>query len=206
MDIEITWGLKADTTTFRQRTIFPNLCSCAKLICVDKQEMEPVPGALFVRGDFLSTTTQDRIARALRGEEADIVLSDMAPSTTGDPGRDHDIIMYLAEGAMMLALRLLRNGGVFVCKIFSGSGEEQFRSNLREHFVKVKSFRPKATRKRSREIYYVATGYVPQHLREGVPSKHPTMDSGLVDTLVDDLRQLGRRNPEMRASHAKPSS
>lgn len=161
-----------------------------QLICVDKQEMEPIPGAQFIHGDFLETKTQELVAHALRGTETDVFLSDMAPSTTGDPCRDHDNIMILAENALSFAKQLLRNGGTFVCKIFRGSGEEEFRQNLRNGFVKVKAFKPKASRKHSREIYYVAAGFVPEHLRAS-PSRACT-DASIapLDDLVDDFRKI----------------
>lgn len=135
-----------------------------QLICVDKQDMDPVPGAVFVRGDMNTDTTYQKILYALNGKEADVVISDMAPSTTGQKEQDHFQIMQLAEEALHVADKVLRNGGTFCCKIFSGGDEVDFRKDLESSFLKVKGFKPAASRKGSKEIYYIAKGFVPAHL------------------------------------------
>jgi 23S rRNA (uridine2552-2'-O)-methyltransferase len=166
-----------------------------KLVCVDLQDMEPIPGAQFVCGDFTEADVQARIRYALGGQEADVVLSDMSPDTMGDKVVNHSRIMDLAEEAMMFARSVLRNGGVFVCKVFNGASEKNFRESLRQDFVKVKAVKPEASKKTSPEIYYVATGFVPEHLRGA--SAHQSADStgidiGDVDKLIQELESLKR--------------
>lgn len=126
--------------------------------------MEPIPGAIFVRGDLNLEKTQRAILYALHGKEADVVLCDMAPATTGQKEQDHLQIMQLADEALHVAHKILRNGGTFCCKIFSGAEETDFRKDLESSFVKVKAVKPAASRKFSKEIYYVAQGYVPSHM------------------------------------------
>lgn len=126
--------------------------------------MEPISGAMFVQGDVRHEDTFEKILQGLTGREADVVVSDMAPSTTGEKERDHILIMQLADEALAVAHRLLRNGGTFCCKIFSGAEEADFRKDLESSFVKVKAVKPAASRKISKEIYYVAKGYVPAHM------------------------------------------
>lgn len=157
--------------------------------------MEPIPGAKFVRGDLMDREVQAEIRRLLWGSEADVVVSDMAPSTTGDKNLNHDRIMVLAEEAAAVARTLLRNGGVFVCKLFNGAGEREFRESLRQDFLKVKAVKPVASKKTSPEIFYVATGFVPAHLRDNpaqnlrgrTSSEYRTLD---MDTVVDNFEQL----------------
>lgn len=127
--------------------------------------MEAIGGAVFVRGDMREEKTQRAVDRALQGQEADVVLSDMAPDTTGEGETNHVRSIALAELAAGTAERLLRNGGVLVVKVFSGSEEMEFRERLCESYTKVRAFRPAATRSASREVYYVAQGFVPEHLR-----------------------------------------
>jgi 23S rRNA (uridine2552-2'-O)-methyltransferase len=157
--------------------------------------MEPIPGARFVRGDFMDTETQATIRHLLHGSEADVVLSDMSPSTTGDKGLNHDRIMALAEEGAVVAKTLLRNGGVFVCKLFNGEGEREFREFLRSDFLKVKACKPNASRKASPEIYYVATGYVPKHM-QGESAGNVVQPSNellqSVETIVDEYSLLRR--------------
>jgi 23S rRNA (uridine2552-2'-O)-methyltransferase len=161
------------------------------------QEMDPIPGAQFVRGDFTEEAIQTHIKYALHGHEADVVLSDMSPPTTGDKALNHDRIMELAEQASLFATSVLRNGGVFVCKVFNGAGEKSFREALRADFVKVRAVKPDASKKTSPEMYYVATGFVPHHLR-GCPvpiSEDSTgADIGEVDQLLLELGSLSRRH------------
>lgn len=136
-----------------------------QLICTDLESMPSIPGAIFIQGDLREPQTQTKLRSALASNEADVILSDMSPPTTGEKETNHLRIMQLAEQAFDLAQALLRNGGTFVCKIFSGSEENEFRSLLKTHFAKVRAVRPAATRKVSPEVYYVAQGFVPPHLK-----------------------------------------
>jgi 23S rRNA (uridine2552-2'-O)-methyltransferase len=158
--------------------------------------MDPIPGAQFVRGDFTDESMQRHIKYALHGHEADVVLSDMSPSTTGDKALNHDRIMELAEQAASFARSVLRNGGVFVCKVFNGAREKSFREALQADFVKVKAVKPDASKKTSPEMYYVATGFVPSHLR-GCPVPISEDSTGVdiegVDQLLLELGSLSRK-------------
>lgn len=126
--------------------------------------MPPVDGATFIKGDIQDPCTTSRILRALRYEEADVVLSDIAPPTTGDVGTNHVRSMVLAGHVLESARRLLRNGGTLCLKVFQGSEEADLKNALQNEFVNVKAFRPKACRKGSREVYFVASGFVPEDL------------------------------------------
>lgn len=133
--------------------------------------MEEIPGAVFIQGDMKDDVTHRKIMLGLEEREADVVLSDMSPSTTGEKERDHLLIMELAEEAFTVAQKVLRNGGTFCCKVFQGAEEHEFRDALEDSFVKVKTIKPAASRKASREVYYVAQGFVPEHLDPDNDSK-----------------------------------
>jgi len=90
----------------------------------------------------------------------DVVLSDLAPPTTGIRATDATRSMALAEKAARIGQSLLKNNGNFVCKIFEGEDLKPFKSNISPYFKQVRLFRPKATRKRSREVYLVGTGFI----------------------------------------------
>ena len=87
-----------------------------------------------------------------------VVLSDMAPSTTGrkevDAARSHQ----LCEMALYMAERSLRPGGAFVCKIFQGSDFKAFSEAVRARFDSCKIFKPQSCRKDSKEIYVIGIG------------------------------------------------
>ena len=91
----------------------------SSVVGVDLLPMDPVPGADIIQGDFTDDAMPDQL-RALLGGQADLVLSDMAPNTTGHTGTDHLRIIALAELALDFALQVLAPGGAFVAKVFQG--------------------------------------------------------------------------------------
>ncbi len=91
--------------------------------------------------------------------EFDGVLSDMAPSTTGNRDHDHFGSMELCERAFQYAEVLLKNGGFFVCKMFDGEDSPEFIKRIRPKFTFFKALRPQATKKASREVFLTGTGY-----------------------------------------------
>ncbi|MFH1156092.1 MAG: RlmE family RNA methyltransferase [Pseudomonadota bacterium] len=90
--------------------------------------------------------------------EYDVVLSDMAPSTTGrkdvDTARSYD----LCVAALAKAGDLLVQGGYFVCKIFQGSEFKQFEQDVKSMFSQCSIFKPESCRKSSKEIYIIGIG------------------------------------------------
>jgi 23S rRNA (uridine2552-2'-O)-methyltransferase len=90
-------------------------------------------------------------------EEFDLVLSDLAPATTGISSVDSSRSFALCQRAMTLADDLLVPGAHFLAKIFQGSGFDEIVKELKSRFGKVKGIKPRATRKQSKEIYLVAT-------------------------------------------------
>ncbi|HVY14445.1 MAG TPA: RlmE family RNA methyltransferase, partial [Rhodopila sp.] len=119
---------------------------------------EPVRGATIIQGDFTDPDMPEKLTQALGGA-ADLVLSDMAPNTTGHAATDHIRIVGLAEMALDFAVRVLTPGGAFVAKVFQGGSEKQILDVLRRDFTVVRHAKPPASRKESSELYVVATGF-----------------------------------------------
>lgn len=88
----------------------------------------------------------------------DVVVSDLAPKTTGIKDVDEARSLRLARVALDVASSRLRRGGHFVAKLFMGADFEGFRSDVRSLFDEVKIVRPEATRGASMEIYVVGLG------------------------------------------------
>lgn len=86
------------------------------------------------------------------------VLSDAAPSTTGNRTVDTERSLQLAVSVIELADRALQPGGSIVIKVFQGGGEKQLVDLLRKKYESVKAFRPEAVRKISFETYLIGTG------------------------------------------------
>jgi len=129
-----------------------------KVIGIDLQEIEPIPGAILLQGDFLEEDAPETLKAALGGL-ADAVLSDMAAASTGHAATDHLRIMALAETALDFAVQVLAPGGVFVAKVLQGGGERALLDILRRNFARVAHVKPPASRKDSAELYVVATGF-----------------------------------------------
>ncbi len=92
------------------------------------------------------------------GTGFDVVLSDMAPATIGHKGTDALRSEALAETALDLALKLLVPGGHFVCKLFQGGDLNRFTSQVKQNFNKQKNFKPKSSRKASKELFVLGLG------------------------------------------------
>jgi 23S rRNA (uridine2552-2'-O)-methyltransferase len=129
-----------------------------RVVAVDVAEMAPVAGAEILRLDFLDESAPAAVRAALDGP-VDVVLSDMAPSTTGHPETDHLRIMNLAEAALLFAREVLAPGGAFVTKLFQGGGEQAYIEDLRRSFASVRRIKPPASRADSAEFYVAATGF-----------------------------------------------
>jgi len=130
----------------------------ARVVGIDLLPIEPMPGATFLTGDFQDPASEAELLAVLGGP-ADLVLSDMAPNTTGHVGTDHLRIMALAELALDFAERVLSPGGAFVTKLFQGGAQGAMLSALKQRFSTVRHAKPAASRKESRELYLIATGF-----------------------------------------------
>jgi len=128
------------------------------VVGVDLLPMDPIPGATLLLGDFNDQDMPRRLAAVLGGK-ADLVLSDMAPNTTGHAATDHLRIMALAELAAAFAREVLAPEGAFLAKVFQGGSERAMLEALKRDFVSVRHAKPPASRKESSELYVVAVGF-----------------------------------------------
>ncbi len=135
------------------------------VIASDILSIDPLPFVEFIQGDFTEESVLNEIldVLSLKGKksQADVVISDMAPNMTGVEATDQPRSIYLCELALDMACQILKPGGAFVAKVFQGDGSEAFLKDTRRHFKKVRVRKPKASRPRSREVYVVAQGFIP---------------------------------------------
>jgi 23S rRNA (uridine2552-2'-O)-methyltransferase len=128
----------------------------AALVGVDLQETAGYPGTQLV----VSVSSVDpRDLERLLGGKADLVLSDMAPNTTGARLKDHVDQLDLVREAWRIARALLVPGGAFVAKLFDGEDAPALFEELKPSFETFKRVRPEATRKDSRELFVVGLGF-----------------------------------------------
>jgi 23S rRNA (uridine2552-2'-O)-methyltransferase len=129
-----------------------------RVLGVDLQEVEQIPGAELHVLDFLEDGADDKVKDWLGGE-ADVVMSDMAASASGHKQTDHLRIITLCEAAAELAFDVLAPGGTFVAKVLAGGAEGTLQRKLQIRFTKVANVKPPASRSDSSEKFVVATGF-----------------------------------------------
>ena len=132
-----------------------------RVIALDCLEIDPIPGAEILLGDFLDPETGELLERAAGIAAIDLVLSDLSPSTTGHRATDHLRIVALAEDALYFAERVLKPGGTFVAKVFRGGADADLLKRVRVRFATVRHVKPPASRPDSAETYLVAQGFRP---------------------------------------------
>ena len=129
------------------------------VIASDILEMDALPDVTFLQGDFREEEVFEHLLNILNGRGVDLVISDMAPNTSGIKVVDQPRGMYLAELALDFARQCLRPGGDLLVKAFQGEGFDVFLKDLRGAFATVAPRKPKASRSRSAEQYLLARNY-----------------------------------------------
>lgn len=129
-----------------------------KVIGIDLQEVDPIPGAELYVLDFMEEGADTKVKEWLGGE-ADVVLSDMAAASTGHKQTDHLRIMGLAEAAAQFAHDVLCEGGTYCAKVLQGGAEQELLGMLKRDFKTVRHVKPAASRADSSEMYVLATGF-----------------------------------------------
>ncbi len=130
-----------------------------RVVAVDRLGMAPIPGVDLLRGDFGDAGTVDSLLEVLAGRQADLLLSDMAPSTTGMASLDHDQSVTLARMVLDLAVGVLRPKGALVLKVFQGRDLPALQREMAGRFRTARTWKPPASRARSVEVYLVGLGF-----------------------------------------------
>jgi 23S rRNA (uridine2552-2'-O)-methyltransferase len=128
------------------------------VIGIDLQEMEALPGATFHQIDFMDNDADIKVKNILEGK-ANVVMSDMAASSSGHKKTDHLRIMALCETAAYFAFDVLEKGGTFVAKVLAGGAESDLQILLKQKFTKVHNVKPPSSRSDSSEKFVVAIGF-----------------------------------------------
>lgn len=126
------------------------------MMASDILPMDKLENVTFIQGDFREQAVFDAIMAEVGERQVDVVLSDMAPNTSGNSAVDQPRMMYLCELAVDFALSVLPDGGALIMKVFQGEGAQELRQQMQKKFSKVRSIKPDASRPRSREMFWVA--------------------------------------------------
>ena len=125
-----------------------------KLISIDLKKMEPIGSSLQIQGDFTDEGTQEEIKKNIN-YKVDVVMSDMAVNTTGIKNIDSIQTGELCKEAMVFAKDLLNENGYFISKIFMGGTFNEIVAEGKKYFKEVKVFKPKSSRKDSKESFII---------------------------------------------------
>jgi 23S rRNA (uridine2552-2'-O)-methyltransferase len=93
------------------------------------------------------------------GNRFNVVLSDMAPATTGNKALDATRSFQLCQAALSIVEMVLKPDGSFICKIFQGEEFKEFSDTVRSRFKRHKIFKPQSSRKESKEIFILGMGF-----------------------------------------------
>ena len=128
-----------------------------KVIGLDILPMDPLDGVTFIQGDFREPTVFNNLMKVIEQYQGiDLVISDIAPNSSGMKSIDQPRNMYLVELAYDFAIGNLKPNGSFLCKVFQGSGFDELIQMARKDFQRVVIRKPKASRARSVETYLLA--------------------------------------------------
>ena len=125
-----------------------------RLISIDLKEMEPIGNTVQIKGDFTEKSTQEKIKKHI-STKVNVVMSDMAVNTTGIKNIDSIQTGELCKEAMLFAKDILLENGFFISKIFMGGTFNEIVAEGKKFFKEVKVFKPKSSRKDSKESFII---------------------------------------------------
>jgi 23S rRNA (uridine2552-2'-O)-methyltransferase len=127
-----------------------------KILGIDLTEITiKVPQAKFVQADLRDLSLADIFAEHGFTEQFHLVMSDMAPNTTGIRLTDQARSTELCEIALDVAAKFVKPGGNFVCKFFHSGDFKELQTKIKAIFQKVETVKPDSTRSISKEIFFV---------------------------------------------------
>ena len=139
--------------------------SRGKVLGIDLSPIAPIEGVMTMVADLTDRSVPAEV-RSLLGT-VNVVISDAAPKLSGSKSYDQARSTALGEEALAFTCEVLKPGGNFLVKAFQGEDFSRFLARVRDHFLSVRTFRSRTTRRGSSEVYIVAKNFVSQHETEG---------------------------------------
>ena len=128
-----------------------------KILSIDKKKVNKIKDVVFIKGDF----TEERSKLAIRKffkSNIDVILSDMAPNTTGNKNLDSIRTNQLCLEVLDFSKEKLNQKGVVVAKLFMGQDFEEIKIRANKYFKRIDFFKPNSSRDESRETYIHCNG------------------------------------------------
>jgi 23S rRNA (uridine2552-2'-O)-methyltransferase len=129
-----------------------NIISDGKILAIDIKEMETIKNVGFFKSDILDEKTKKKVFEYFNGK-IDVIISDMASDTTGNKSLDSIRTNQLCADIIYYSKNILKPKGVLVSKLFMGEDFIEVKNLAKSIFKKVKFFKPKSSRKESKETY-----------------------------------------------------
>ena len=147
----------------------------AKIVSVDIQDIVPIEGVTIIKGDITRQDTIEKILSNFNDEKVDVVIFDGAPDVTGLIDVDMYMQVELIIFALVIVMKLLKNGGSFVAKMFKIGAMDDIKETIRDSYYAVKSdfyyekvkilfdnvfyFKPSSSRASSHETYLICENF-----------------------------------------------
>ena len=125
-----------------------------KILSIDLLKFEKIKNSHQIIGDFTDEKYKNKI-RDYFGKKIDLIISDMAVNTIGNKDIDSIVTGELCMEAMIFSKDILLNEGSFISKIFMGGSFNEIVAKGKEIFREVKVFKPKSSRKDSKENFII---------------------------------------------------
>ena len=128
-----------------------------KILSIDKKKKEKIKYVKFITGDFLEKKSKSIITEYFNSS-IDVILSDMAPNTTGNKNLDCIRTNQLCLDILDFSKETLNKKGIVVAKLFMGEDFEEIKLRAKKYFKKIDFFKPNSSRDESRETYIHCSG------------------------------------------------
>ena len=130
-----------------------------KILSIDLLSMAKIENTFQIKGDFMEESCQKKIKEYFNNK-VDVIMSDMAVNTTGNKYIDSISTGELSLSAMKFSKEILKSKGIFISKFFMGSAFNDIIKNAKKTFVQVRIYKPKASKKESRESYIICKNMI----------------------------------------------
>ena len=134
--------------------------SRGKVFAIDLSEMVPIENVVFVKGDLTRHAFTTELEEFLGAKKFDVVVSDLSPDLSGIHQTDQAKMYNLFEFTVKFVKSHLKPGGTFLVKVFQGVNISAVRGTMCEMFNDLTTRKPKASKDRSSEVYFLGREFV----------------------------------------------
>lgn len=131
------------------------------VVGVDLSPIAPLDGVTTISSDLTDPALLNEVKKLM--DIVNVVISDAAPKLSGHRSYDQARAIGLGEHVLAVACDVLKPGGNLLMKSFQGEDFQSLLNDVRQYFLSVKTYRCKASRRGSSEVYIIAKNFVGMH-------------------------------------------